>query len=78
MCDNIAANLSEIKQRVAEAAVRSGRDADAVELLVVSKTWPAENVAEVVAAGHLGFGENKVQDNTVRTFFIPKNTTEYI
>ena len=62
MCDNIAANLSEIKQRVAEAAVRSGRDADAVELLVVSKTWPAENVAEVVAAGHLGFGENKVQE----------------
>jgi len=62
MGDNIAANLCEIKQRVAESAVRSGRDADAVELLVVSKTWPAENVAEVVAAGHLGFGENKVQE----------------
>lgn len=62
MGDNIAANLTEIKQRVAAAAVRSGRDADAAELLVVSKTWPSEKVAEVVEAGHLGFGENKVQE----------------
>lgn len=62
MGDNIAANLAAVKQRVADAAVRSGRDADAAELLVISKTWPAEKVAEVVAAGHLAFGENRVQE----------------
>jgi len=62
MGDNIAANVIEVKQRIAEASVRSGRDAGATELLVVSKTWPAENVAEVVAAGHLAFGENRVQE----------------
>lgn len=62
MGDHIAANLSGIKQRVAAAAVRSGRAEDAAELLVVSKTWPAERVAEVVDAGHLAFGENKIQE----------------
>lgn len=62
MGDNIAANLAAVKQRVADAAVRSGRDADAAELLVISKTWPAEKVAQVVAAGHLAFGENRVQE----------------
>jgi len=62
MGEDIAANLAGIKQRVADAALRSGRSADAADLLVVSKTWPAENVAEVVAAGHLAFGENRVQE----------------
>jgi len=62
MGEDIAANLAGIKQRVADAALRSGRSAGAADLLVVSKTWPAENVAEVVAAGHLAFGENRVQE----------------
>ena len=29
---------------------------------MVSKTWPAETVSEVVAAGQICFGENKVQE----------------
>lgn len=62
MPEGIPCNLLEIKERVAQAAIRSGRGADACRLLVVSKTWPAEKVAEVAAAGHLDFGENKVQE----------------
>lgn len=62
MSDSISDNLSAVRQRVAEALTRSGRSADACELLVVSKTWPAEVVGEVVAAGHCSFGENKVQE----------------
>lgn len=62
MGEEIAANLQEVKQHVADALARSGRSEDACELLVVSKTWPAEKVAEVVAAGHTSFGENKVQE----------------
>ena len=62
MADNIPTNLAATQERVAMAAARSGRGADDCELLVVSKTWPAEKVAEVVAAGHLGLGENKVQE----------------
>lgn len=62
MAGDLASNLAETKQRVAEAAQRSGRAADEVELLAVSKTWPAEKVAEVVTAGHFSFGENRVQE----------------
>lgn len=62
MSGDIADNLERIKQRVADASLRSGRSADAAQLLVVSKTWPAERVAEVVAAGHNAYGENRVQE----------------
>ena len=62
MAGSIAENLSVVRQRVEQAAVKSGRSADACELLVVSKTWPAESVAEVAAAGQIHFGENKVQE----------------
>ncbi|BDS08688.1 YggS family pyridoxal phosphate enzyme [Oceaniferula spumae] len=62
MADVIADNLLEVRQRVQQAAEKSGRSASDCELLVVSKTWPAENVAQVAAAGQLSFGENKVQE----------------
>lgn len=61
-----SANLSGINTRIHEALSRSGRAEAACELLVVSKTWPAENVAEVVEAGHFSFGENKVQEAEVK------------
>ena len=62
MADTIAENLRSVKERVEQATIRSGRDAGACELLVVSKTWPADKVADVVTAGHLHYGENKVQE----------------
>jgi PLP dependent protein len=46
-----------------EAAARqAGRDPASVALLAVSKTHPAEPVAELLAAGHRRFGENRVQE----------------
>lgn len=62
MSESISSNLATVRQRVADAAVRSGRLVGDCELLVVSKTWPAESVAEVVDAGQVSFGENKVQE----------------
>jgi hypothetical protein len=47
---------------IAEAARAAGRDTSAVDLLAVSKTHPAEPVAELLAAGHRRFGENRVQE----------------
>jgi pyridoxal phosphate enzyme (YggS family) len=62
MGETIADNLRHIQERCARAAQRVARDPESVQLLVVSKTWPAERVAEVVQAGHACFGENKVQE----------------
>ncbi|MEM9017325.1 MAG: YggS family pyridoxal phosphate-dependent enzyme [Verrucomicrobiota bacterium] len=59
---SIAENLEQVRAEVSEAAQRSGRTADDVTLIAVSKTWPVEIIEEAVAAGHRVFGENKVQE----------------
>ena len=57
-----ADNLNQIRQRIAGACARSGRDASTVTLLAVSKTHPPETIREAVEAGQLMFGENKIQE----------------
>jgi pyridoxal phosphate enzyme (YggS family) len=58
----IAANLTAVRERVAEAAVACGRAPESVRLIAVSKTFPAESVRAAIAAGQRDFGENKVQE----------------
>ena len=58
----IAANLEEIRERIAEAARRAARAPDEVTLMAVSKTHPAAAIAEAMAAGQSLFGENRVQE----------------
>jgi PLP dependent protein len=58
----IAERLTGIRARIAAAAARSGRPPEAVRLVAVSKTYPADRVIAAVAAGQLDFGENKVQE----------------
>jgi hypothetical protein len=62
MSDAIAENLVHIRDRIAEACRRANRPADAVTLVAVSKTHPAEAVAAALAAGQATFGENRVQE----------------
>lgn len=62
MTESIAANLHAVQARIAAAAQAAGRPPGAVALVAVSKTHPAEAVAEAVAAGQLRFGENRVQE----------------
>lgn len=59
---SIAANLSEIKARIAEAAHASGRAAGAAQLIAVSKTQEAAAIEAAIAAGQFVFGENRVQE----------------
>lgn len=59
---SIAANLQAVRARIAAASVAAGRRPESVQLLAVSKTWPAASVREAVAAGQGAFGENYVQE----------------
>lgn len=59
---SIADNLSQIRERIAKAAVRCGRTAGEITLMAVSKTFPAERIEEAYAAGQRIFGENRVQE----------------
>ena len=54
--------LATVRARIARAAADAGRDAAAVTLVCVSKTFPAETIAPVLAAGQRIFGENRVQE----------------
>lgn len=54
--------LNSIRQRIAAACARVGRDKAEVALMAVSKTVVAERVQEAVAAGLTLFGENRVQE----------------
>ena len=58
----IAENLKRVQDRIDRAAHRSGRSADAVKLIVVTKTWPADVVQQVIDAGTRILGESRVQE----------------
>lgn len=47
---------------MAAAAKRAGRDAEAIKLVVVTKTVDTDRITEAVAAGAKIFGENRVQE----------------
>jgi len=59
---SVVENLERVRRTIAEAALRSGRDADDVHLVLVTKTVAPERVLEAIAAGQKVLGENKVQE----------------
>ncbi|MFH1868659.1 MAG: YggS family pyridoxal phosphate-dependent enzyme [Candidatus Omnitrophota bacterium] len=58
----ITENLTRIRGRIEEAALRAGRKPQDVTLVCVTKTATAEKIREVVASGIADIGENRVQD----------------
>ncbi|MGJ7492864.1 YggS family pyridoxal phosphate-dependent enzyme [Variovorax sp. ZT4R33] len=62
----IAANLHQVRQRIVMACAAADRDPTGVQLLAVSKTWPAAAVREALAAGQTAFGENYVQEGVAK------------
>jgi pyridoxal phosphate enzyme (YggS family) len=58
----VAENLSAVKERMAKAAARAGRDPEGITLVAVTKTVPVERIREAIDAGQRVFGENRVQE----------------
>jgi PLP dependent protein len=56
------ARLRSVKEAIAEACRGARREPSSVTLIAVSKTFGAEMIAPVIAAGHRAFGENRVQE----------------
>ncbi len=54
--------LAEIRGRIARAEADAGRAPGSVTLVCVSKTFEAEVIRPVIAAGQRVFGENRVQE----------------
>lgn len=59
---SIAENCERVRERVARAAGKAGRDPSEITIVAVTKTHPASKVAAAVRAGIEDVGENRVQE----------------
>jgi pyridoxal phosphate enzyme (YggS family) len=58
----ISENVEYIRKRIASACAKAKRDPEEITLVAVAKTFPADRIAEAVAAGIADIGENYVQE----------------
>jgi PLP dependent protein len=63
---SIIQNANEIRERIASAASRAGRHPEEITLMAVSKTFTAEHIREAYASGIRVFGENRVQEFSLK------------
>ena len=67
----IVDNLERVRSQIAEAAKKSGRGLDKIELVAISKTHEAEKVRAAFDAGQQLFGESKVQEARAKIPLLP-------
>jgi pyridoxal phosphate enzyme (YggS family) len=70
---HIENNLCEIKQQIADAAVRAGRNPEDVKLIAVSKTFSSEYVQAAYECGQRAFGENRIQELEEKFRILPED-----
>lgn len=70
---NIKDGLQQVQERIDEALRASGRSAGSARLIAVSKTFPAECVAEAYDCGARAFGENRVQELSEKAPKLPSD-----
>ena len=58
----LRARLADVRDRIARAAGRAGRDPATVRLVAISKTFSADHVRAAADCGQVDFGENKLQE----------------
>jgi pyridoxal phosphate enzyme (YggS family) len=59
---DIRANIENVRERIAKAAERAGRDPSEILLVGATKQVPVERIREAIACGLTDFGENYVQE----------------
>ena len=70
---SIAENLGRVREQIASATAKSGRSAEDVELVAITKTHPADKVREAIEAGQTLFGESRVQEARAKIPELPSN-----
>ena len=64
--EDLRAGLDATRERIAQACAAVGRDPAEVTLIVVTKTWPADDVRRLAALGVRDVGENRDQEAAVK------------
>ncbi|MBI3079942.1 MAG: YggS family pyridoxal phosphate-dependent enzyme [candidate division NC10 bacterium] len=60
--ERIAERVTAVRERIAAAAARAGRDPAGITLVAVSKAFPLEAIRAAAASGVTDIGENRVQE----------------
>jgi PLP dependent protein len=63
-------NLAQIRARIGDAALRAGRDPEAVRLVAVSKMFPVPAVMTAWRAGQREFGENRPREGAEKATMV--------
>ncbi len=63
-------NLRKIKDRIANACIRAGRDPEEVTLVAVTKSVGVDVIRQLLELGYCDFGEARVQELTRRAAMI--------
>ncbi|MDD5645127.1 MAG: YggS family pyridoxal phosphate-dependent enzyme, partial [bacterium] len=67
----LADNYLKVKENIALSAAKSGRSADDITLVAVSKTVGAEKMVELFGLGHRIFGESRIGETLEKKQFLP-------
>jgi hypothetical protein len=70
--NSIVINLMQVRRRIELAALAAKREPEDVELLAVSKTFPASAIEEDMHAGQSALGENYVQEGVEKIVQLEK------
>lgn len=70
---SVAENLERVREQIAQAATKTGRNVDEVQLVAITKTHSAEKVREAYESGQILFGESRVQEARVKIPALPSN-----
>ena len=69
----IEENLSQVRKNIADAASKSGRNPDDINLIVVTKTFPISDLEILYSLGLREFGENRDQEASVKAKALPQD-----
>src|SRR3982750_4197746 len=70
---SVPENLERVREKMVQAAAKTARSANDVELVAITKTHPSEKVREAVDAGQMLFGESRVQEARAKIPELPSN-----
>jgi PLP dependent protein len=70
-------NLANVHNRIKLAAERSGRNAEEITLVAVSKTKPAIVLKHAISCGAKIFGENKIQETEAKIYEVGRGNAEW-
>jgi len=72
---DIAAHLRSVQARIADAALRTGRDPAQIRLVAVTKTLSTDRIGAAYALGLRHFGENRVEEAAGKVSALPPDIT---